>query len=288
MNLVAQVKKDGFDIIRMQSSDGSILLEINPMRGNIISSLKYKNQEMVYIDSENYMSMERPRCGCPVLFPFFGRNQDDELSIDGKIYPTDIHGVVHTNKWIVERIDTDDMCSVELYTTSDSHTKKSFPFDFRLDAKISLQGNDVVYETKITNLSLKSMPCDLGFHPFYMISHLNNLKFDVNADTVYNPNTKDRKKYESIDRSEVKSSGVILENCQFIKFVDEVRKVSVSISNNKEFKNFMLWTGNEAKFIVIEPLTSVPNAINDKVNKFNILSNESIDSIWSFKIDSFQ
>lgn len=287
MNLAVQVKKDGFDIIRMQSIDGSVLMEINPTRGNIISSLKFKNEEMIYIDNENYMSMERPRCGCPVLFPFFGRNQNDELLIGKKIYKTGIHGVVHTNKWIVKKINSNDyMCSAELQTTSNSLTKKSFPFDFRLNAKISLKKNEVTYEMRITNLSLKDMPCDLGFHPFFIISHLNNLEFDVDADTVYNPNTKTRKKYEGINKAEVRNSGVILENCKLIKFVDKVRKANVSIYNKKEFKNFMIWTGNEAKFIVIEPLTSVPNAINDKVNKFNIPSNESIDSIWSFVLNS--
>jgi Galactose mutarotase and related enzymes len=288
MNLVEQVNKDGFDLIRMQSRDGSIVMEVNPTRGNIISSLIFKGEEMIYINSENYMSMDRPKCGCPVLFPFFGRNENDQLLIDGKVYHTDIHGVAHTNQWIVKSVDYNDDCAVELYTTSNELTKKAFPFEFRLDAKISLKSNEVVYAMKITNLSKETMPCDLGFHPFFTISHLNDIKFSVDAETAYNVVTKSREKYVDVDRSDVKSSGVILENCKLLRLDDADRKVSITISNKKEFKNFMLWTGNEEKFIVVEPLTSVPNAINDKVNRFNLLSGESIESIWSFKLDSIQ
>lgn len=287
MSLVTQVKRDGFDIIRLQTPDGFISMEINPSRGNIISSLIFRGKEMIHIDPENYRSTERPRCGCPVLFPFFGRNEDNQLQIDGRVYPTDIHGVVHTNRWIVDSLDeNEDKCSVELYTTSNDFTRQAFPYDFRLDTKISLQGNEVVYEMKITNLSQSTMPCDLGFHPFFKISHLNNLKFDAEADTAYNPETKNRKKYEGIDVMEVKGSGFILENCRSLRFTDEVGKVCMTIDNRKEFENFMLWTGNEAKFLVIEPLTSVPNAINDKVNKFNLSGGESVELAWSFKLDA--
>lgn len=287
MSLVTRVKRDGFDIIRLEAPGGFISMEINPARGNIISSLIFRGGERIHIDPENYRSTERPRCGCPVLFPFFGRNEDNQLQIDGKAYPTDIHGVVHTNGWTVNSLaEAEDKCSVELYTTSNDYTRQAFPYDFRLDAKISLHGNEVVYAMKIINLSQKIMPCDLGFHPFFTISHLNNLKFDAEADTAYNPESKSRKKYEGIDVSEIKGSGVILENCKSLRFADEVRKVCVTVENKKEFENFMLWTGNEAKFLVIEPLTSVPNAINDKVNKFNLSSGESADLAWSFKLDA--
>lgn len=286
MCYIEQVKKDGFDIIRMNSSNNTIIMELNPTRGNIISSLMFKNKQMIYIDKENYMSTERPRCGSPVLFPFAGLNDDNKLSLYGKTYKTGIHGIVHTNKWVVNKFYNDDkMCAVELYTESDNTSKISFPFEFRLDSKIILQDNEIIYETKITNLSQKTMPCDLGFHPFFIISHLNNLNFDFRADTIYDPVTKARKQYTKLYKTQIKNNGIILEKCNNLKITDKVRKINIEFYNEKEFENYMLWTGNEAKFIVVEPLTSIPNSINDKVNKFNLVSGESINCVWKVKFN---
>ena len=268
----------------MESSDKDLSLEINQDRGNIISSMIFNGNEMMHIDRANYLSQERPRCGCPVLFPFCGVNEDNQLNINSKSYPTGIHGVVHTNKWIIQHLTEKGVgCAAEMYTTSDETTKEAFPYDFRLDAKISLYGHKVTYATKITNLSSKTMPCDLGFHPFFAVSGLSHLQFEIKAETVYYPGSKSRKAFEGADVSEIKAAGMIFEHCRSMKITDTNRKVCIRIENEKEFQNLMLWTGNENKFLVVEPLTSIPNAINDKTNRFNIPSGESIEAVWSFE-----
>ncbi|MBW7572666.1 aldose epimerase family protein [Caproiciproducens faecalis] len=282
--MISQISKDGFYLIKMESSDKDLSLEINQDRGNIISSIIFNGNEMIHIDRENYLSQERPRCGCPVLFPFCGVNEDNQLNINSKSYPTGIHGVVHTNKWTIQHLtEKGDGCVAEMYTTSDETTKEAFPFDFRLDAKITLQGHKVTYATKITNLSGETMPCDLGFHPFFTVSGLANLQFDMRADTVYYPGSKRREACEGADASEIKAAGMIFEHCQSMKITDTNRKVCIRIENEKEFQNLMLWTGNENKFLVVEPLTAIPNAINDKTNRFNIPSGESVEAVWSFE-----
>ena len=102
---------------------------IDPNRGNIIMSCKMFNNEWIYMDAENYYSLERPRCGCPVLFPYMGALDNDELQINHEIYSTGIHGIVHTNTW--ELLEKKEDYAL-LATFSDKSSLKKFPYQFEL------------------------------------------------------------------------------------------------------------------------------------------------------------
>ncbi len=254
------VMKNGFDIISMRSPAGKVELSLAPERGNIISSLKYCGQELIYLDMTNFQSDERPRCGCPVLFPFSGNNKNENLIINGEHYPTGIHGVVHTNRWRIEKFSSINCCTAELSTEATQESRKSYPFDFQLYTQIEVDDCGFSYEITAFNHSQDDMPCDFGLHPFFSISGLKHLRFKLGSNEQVSED----------DLDEMRTSGRMYRRCKYVTFQNEENNISITVKNETAYQNMLLWSGNEKKFLVVEPLTAQPNAINEGRNYFTI------------------
>ncbi|MDD5792667.1 MAG: hypothetical protein PUD22_08800, partial [Erysipelotrichaceae bacterium] len=233
-------------------------LEINLTRGLLLSSLTKGSRQYIYLDKDNYQSNERPKCGCPVLFPFSGTNKDNLLIIDGKKYETGIHGLVHSNNWELFNISD----SFAEFITSDSEfSRKSFPFAYQMRAKISLDGNRINYLVSFINNSENTMPCDCGFHPFFNISNLDNLSIAIKNNNSI------------IDMASIKANGQLFQDIKEVKVIDADRSIAIELVQG--LKNVLLWSGRPDKFLVIEPLSSRPNAINENTNSFNLKQGEA-------------
>lgn len=63
-----QLLKDEFSRIA-ELDNGILKVQLALDRGNIFKSLMVYEKELILIKPENYKSLERPTCGCPVLFP---------------------------------------------------------------------------------------------------------------------------------------------------------------------------------------------------------------------------
>lgn len=263
-----------FDLIEM--SEGSQTLCLCPKRGNIIQSWKLDGVELIFLKPENYQSRERPTCGCPILFPFCGRNEKDRLLIDHKEYETGIHGVVHTNEWIVfEESDA----HVRLMTASNAQTKLMYPFDFTLYATLHWnKDHQLVYELAVENHSDQVMPCDFGLHPFFRISDLENLTFSgVYEDGSLLENTQ-------IIRSEICANGMMCKGLISLEVVDHVRHLRFEFKNDGKFQNILIWSGDPQRFLVVEMLSGIPNAINMHQNTFNVKPQESVQAMVAFGV----
>ena len=274
--------EDGYELIEIRSD--FVSLTINPSRGNIFSSLLVDGEEWMYIVPENYHSKERPRCGCPVLFPFCGVNKDHLLQIQGKKYPTDIHGIVHTNQWTCVELIKETNTAV-FQTSSNECTKQQFPFLFTLQARISVQHDRIIYEMTMINDSELPMQCDLGFHPFFKISKFAYLSFSTKSETAYDPVQKQLMKDSFLKQETINSTGCILMDQQKLQLEDKGKGYRLTFENEIGLRHFMLWSGNPDQFIVIEPLSGVPDAINDGINCFTIAAKQQKTCRWSLRFE---
>ncbi|MFI3283885.1 MAG: hypothetical protein R3Y57_02260 [Erysipelotrichaceae bacterium] len=248
---------DGHTIVTI--SNDNLSISINLTRGNIISSIVCNNKELIFLREPNYHSTDRPTCGAPILFPYSGNNENDILTIDGVNYSTGIHGIVHTNQWELTEMCENTVC---MKTSSNDESKKAYPYDFELNAKISVNDNSVSYELKAKNLSDCTMPCDFGLHPFFKISNLKNCSFAVNGNN------------QMLDSDTITSTGCFLKKINTLSFEDKVSGMMIDFKNKKSFQNILVWSGDPEQFLVIEPLTAQPNAINEKKNHFSLKPNE--------------
>lgn len=255
----------------VQIKSDCLEIEVNPKRGNIISKCNAFGKEWMYINQENYESDERPRCGCPVLFPYMGSLPQDELHLDNVIYPAFIHGVVHTNDW---RIRKKDATSASFQTESNATTFASFPFSFKLETNIQVVENVVSYEMIIHNSSQTTMPCDCGFHPFFQIQKLRDVKLIINEleypwdDQLYH---------------DVTTQGKFIEGVKQITCISGDDQFTLKTVEN--LPHLFLWSGKPDSFLVIEPWTAPWNAINEGNQLFKIEPNGSRRVAWEISFD---
>lgn len=207
----------------------------------------------------------------PILFPIVGRNKDDLFKIDGKEYPINRHGFARNLSFVLEKL-SDNVIRGTL--SSDSITKKSFPYDFNLYVTYKLENNKIVTTFDIINSSEEKMFFGLGGHPAFKCPIKNGASFS----DYY---------LEFSENETVKTATVNLENGYFTEeqadFLINENKVPLSydlfsidtivLKNTKsnlvslksdmykenivfdytDFPFIAFWTKKDAPFICIEP-----------------------------------
>ncbi len=100
-----------------------------------------------------------------LLFPSPGRIAGDRTNIGGKIYPATMHGFANDMGFEVVEADAEHLL---LQIEATDFTRKSFPYEFRLQVGFSLE-KDVVKQTfRVVNDDEKDVYFSLGAHPgFY-------------------------------------------------------------------------------------------------------------------------
>jgi galactose mutarotase-like enzyme len=98
----------------------------------------------------------------PLLFPVVGKSPSDTVSIGGKPYPMAAHGVARVSEF---RLADAGPGFARLVLEATDETRKSYPFDFRLDVTYTLDDNTIRSEAKVKNCGDELMPMQFGFHP---------------------------------------------------------------------------------------------------------------------------
>lgn len=101
-----------------------------------------------------------------LLFPHPGRISCDRIIVDGKVYPTTMHGFAYTSKFTVVN-KTEDSLTMEL--RANDATRRSFPYEFCLRVDFTLEGETLTQKFTVTSDDGKTMYFCLGAHPgFYL------------------------------------------------------------------------------------------------------------------------
>lgn len=130
--------------------------------GAELTSLYSKETEMEYLwqpgnDIWPHHSM--------LLFPNPGRIAGDRVIIGGKIYPATMHGFANDMEF--EVVDADET-HILLQISATEDTRRTFPYEFRLQVEFRLEGDKVVQIFRVINEDDKKVYFSLGAHPgFY-------------------------------------------------------------------------------------------------------------------------
>ncbi|UUX49831.1 aldose 1-epimerase [Nisaea acidiphila] len=104
------------------------------------------------------------------LVPFSNRIRDARFEWDGEIHhieatekgaPNAIHGHGRSLAWTVERASERSVSMSYRYVPGD------WPFAYRAEQEVSLEGGVFSIELRLTNESEKPMPAGLGHHPYF-------------------------------------------------------------------------------------------------------------------------
>lgn len=106
----------------------------------------------------------------PLLFPICGRlpgGRDGHYFWQGRRYEMTIHGFLRAKTFKVERQGAD---GVTMTLEDDAETFAQYPFRFRVEVDVSLDGGDLGWKVRVRNRSAEGpLPFAFGFHPGFNV-----------------------------------------------------------------------------------------------------------------------
>ena len=118
------------------------------------------------------------------MLPGVRPHPDEGNEFEGGRYPMVVHGILHTTPWEYAGQSTQDGAAVTVTVTDNEESRKSYPYGFRVTVTYTLKGSVLRFDQKYENTGDKAMPFSFGFHPYFSISAVDNLVWDLTAESV--------------------------------------------------------------------------------------------------------
>ena len=135
-------------------------VEINSL-GAELKSVKNISNDIEYMWQANPEFWGRTS---PVLFPIVGRLTDNTTLINSQAYEISQHGFVRDMEFsCIEQSESSLLFSV----SSNEQTRLSYPFDFELTIRYTLQENALLVHWQVHNPNSETMPFSIGAHPAF-------------------------------------------------------------------------------------------------------------------------
>ncbi len=264
MYTIEKIQQASYTAYKLCDVANNTTMIVTPEKGGMITSITKNNEEYSWLREPNFSLNERPRCAIPVLFPTCGRSNDGKIVINNQSYPIDIHGFAHSQPWEVLSTSTAEGASITLVLTANEETLTYYPFNFKFEITYTLLANKITTTSKITNVDTQEMPFSLGFHPYFKISSVNNLSWNIHAEIEANPDTNEEKPFSSIDfpYHPEQTTRYYKNVSSPISFTDSELNRTITIDFDKHFKNVVLWSQCDLGFVCMEPWNGYPNSIN--------------------------
>ena len=152
---------------------------------------------------------------------------------------------------------------------------KNWPFKYSGVQTISIAKNILKISLELKNTDIKSMPCGLGFHPFFDMTPNVTLQMKAKKNWLVGKNFLFKKKLDIGPRIDFKNTKKLLntnlvngfsEWDGFAKIIWPEKKISLEINSSKNLKHLVVFTPTKSNFFCIEP-------VSHSVDSFNLYNN---------------
>lgn len=220
----------------------------------------------------------------PVLFPIVGTLKNNQYRHDNQSYTIPRHGFARDMDFeLISKTDAAAVFSLKATTV----TKAIYPFDFELQIIYSLQENSLIVSFKVVNKSAGTMPFSIGAHPAFALpkpfeSYALQFEFyeELKSYILENDLLSNNSFKVIMDKNKLPLTYSLFQNDALI--FKEMQSKKITLLENEipimnfyfnDFKNFGIWTKNNAPFICLEPWLGY----SDKTNASgNVLEKEAI------------
>ena len=257
----------------------ALYVEINPKLGGSITNFFIKNKDLkipVFRKTSNKKINKNNILlnSFFSLIPFSGRIGNALLKFKRKTYnlkknvkgePSALHGDGWQNSWVVKTLEKN--CVVMQLVTKN----KNWPFKYSGHQTIKINNNELKISLEIKNLDIESMPCGLGFHPWFDITANVSLQMNAKKFWIIGKNNL-FKKISNLSKNINFSRSKKLINTNLVngfsewdgiaKIVWPEKKISLSIKSSKNLKHLIIYTPNKENFFCIEPVSHSVDAFN--------------------------
>jgi galactose mutarotase-like enzyme len=216
-----------------------------PERGGIITSLKFRGKEILYMEEETFINTAvSVHGGIPILFPNAGPVQSPDFPNLKE------HGFARTSsEWKAEIRDGG---FIETLLPEEKN-KQSFPFDFQFTFETRFEDNNsfTIIEKVENKEQSKNLPLSMGLHPYFKVPREEkaNIKFNFEGGKFIEEQIGlwSNGEYICVDNPKTKDSSAVLEI--------EIPTIGTLVINpSAEYKKIWIWSQPEKDFICIEPM----------------------------------
>ncbi len=160
---VAQIVAGRGGLPRIQIESAAASAEIYLHGAQVTGWRPAGTSEVLFLSEKSYWEAGRAiRGGIPVCFPWFRAKRDNPKA------PT--HGFVRTKEWNLESISQEQdgsVCAL-LSTGSDESTRQWWPFDFRLEHRITV-GSQLKLELTMKNTGRSGLQFEEALHTYFRV-----------------------------------------------------------------------------------------------------------------------
>lgn len=252
-----------YECYTLADTDAGTTAVIVPEKGGMAVSLTKGGEEFCWLRHPNFEQPERPRCGVPICFPVCGPTPDEGNEFLGAHYPMTVHGLLHSVPWHYDGEDTHDGASLTVAVHDDAETRKSYPFAFRVRVTYTLRGAKLCVAQTYENTGSEAMPFSFGFHPYFSITHVDNLVWDLRAENVRDAATGALTPFAGVDfpydadQTTRHYAGVQSP----MSFLDKGNGHRVTVAFDRHFTNAVLWQQGAERFVCMEPWNGYPGSL---------------------------
>ncbi len=251
-----------------------ISASVNNM-GAELFSLKTKQAEYMWEGNPEFWGKHSP-----VLFPIIGALRNDTYRYEGKEYILPRHGFARDKSFNVVKHTEN---SAVFLLSSDSETRKVYPFDFELCIIYTLQQKSLTINYEVISKSSKIMPFSLGAHPaFALPGNFDSYSLDFNEDNTLiacqldNNLLSARVKELSLRNNKLPlnynlftDDALVIKNIASKEITIAKNAVQVLKVSYSDFPDLGIWTKPGAPFICIEPWHGYADSIDSTGNIMN-------------------
>jgi len=226
-----------------------------PERGDLLTSLKFNDIEIIYLDEETFKNTEvNVKGGIPILFPNAGPLDDKN-----KFPNLEQHGFARKLEWISEKVESGFKASL----SSTNDTKKVYPFNFKFSVLGDFEEDgSFTLSQEVENLEdSKELPISMGLHPYFKVPNeeKNNIKFNFEGGKFIEEQVEiwANGKAISIDNPKIKNPNIPME-------ITIPSLGTLIIDPSIEYKKIWVWSMPGKDFVCVEPVMRDKNGlIND-------------------------
>lgn len=230
-------------------------------RGGIITSIKFKDKEILYLDKATLQNREvNVRGGIPILFPNAGPIESPQYTNLKQ------HGFArNSSNWKTEKF----INGFKETLMSTKETKKIFPYDFRfiINTNFEKDGSFTINQ-EVENLEdNEELPLSMGLHPYFKVPQdiKGEIKFNFEGGKFIEEQIElwANGKYISIDNPKVKNPNTVME-------ITIPTLGTLIIDASPLYKKIWIWSMPGKDFICIEPVMRDKGGLVENPEKIKI------------------
>lgn len=216
---VAQIVEGNGGFPRILIATSTATAEIYLYGAQVTSWKPAGADEVLFLSDMSYWETGRAiRGGIPLCFPWF------RMKADNPDAPS--HGFVRTREWQVNSISAEpgDSVCVSLSTVSDESTRRWWPFDFRLEYRITV-GTSLRLELVVTNTGQSTLRFEEALHAYFKVSDVERVRLSgLNGAAYLDNRDGNREKIQAGDLNLLKQTDNAYEDATgSVEIIDPLR-----------------------------------------------------------------